>query len=347
MNITKPQKMSFGEIGYDNDTKIGESLEPKIKKDLYCGMLRIRMVEEKLADLYPEQEMRTPVHLCIGQEAVPVGVCANLKAHDYVLSGHRSHGHYLAKGGNLKAMLAEIYGKATGCSKGKGGSQHIIDLNAGFLGATPIVGSTIPIAVGVAMASKMRDEPRVTVIFMGDAAAEEGVFHESLNYAVLKNLPVIFICENNLYSVYSPIAVRQSNKRKIFEMVKGYGLDSDHGDGNNVAEVYKLAGKAIKKARKGEGPAFFEFSTYRWREHCGPYYDNDFGYRTEEEFQEWKKRCPIKQFENSILQEGIIDASGIEDLKNQIMSEIEEAVLYAKESPFPDESSLMEDIYAE
>ncbi|MBI4331624.1 MAG: thiamine pyrophosphate-dependent dehydrogenase E1 component subunit alpha, partial [Chloroflexi bacterium] len=180
-----------------------------IEKKLYYAMLRIRLVEERIAELYPEQQMRCPVHLCTGQEAIAAGVSAHLTSDDYALSNHRSHGHYLAKGGDLKAMMAEIYGRVTGCSRGKGGSMHLVDLAAGFLGATPIVGSTIPMAVGAALATVMKGEKRVTVAYFGDAAVEEGVFHESLNFAALKRLPVVFVCENNFFSVYSPLSVRQ------------------------------------------------------------------------------------------------------------------------------------------
>jgi pyruvate dehydrogenase E1 component alpha subunit len=314
-------------------------------KALFKALLRIRIVEEKIAEVYSEQEMRCPVHLCIGEEAVAVGVCANLTRDDYVLSNHRSHGHYLAKGGNLKAMMAEIYGKATGCCHGKGGSMHLIDLAAGFLGATPIVGATIPIAVGAALGTVMKGEKRVSVVFMGDAATEEGVFHESLNFAALKKLPVIFVCENNLYSVYSPLNVRQPAGRKIYRQAEGHGVKSYHGDGNNVQEVYRLAGEAIKQAREGGGPAFLEFATYRWREHCGPNYDNNLGYRTEAEFQEWRKRCPLDRLQKKLLKDGILRQADIDRLTKEYQAEIGEAIAYAKASPFPVESTLMEDIY--
>ena len=304
------------------------------------------MVEEKIAELYPEQEIRCPTHLCIGEEAVAVGVCANLSPEDYLLSGHRSHGHYLAKGGNLKAMMAEIYGKATGCSRGKGGSMHLVDLSVGFLGATPIVGSTIPVAVGAALGAVMRGEQRVTVVFFGDAATEEGVFHESLNFAALKKLPVIFVCENNLYSVYSPLSVRQPEGREIFQLAEGQGVESFQGDGNDVIEVYRLAEQAVRKARQGGGPTFLEFKTYRWREHCGPYYDNDLGYRSESEFQEWEQRCPIKRLEGRLLKDGILYNQNIEGMVSNIEAEIEDAVTFARESPFPEEKSILEDIYA-
>ena len=322
------------------------NLPKETYRSLFEMMLRIRMVEEKITELYPEQEMRCPVHLCIGQEAIAAGVCANLSRNDYVLSGHRSHGHYLAKGGNLKAMMAELYGKVTGCSKGKGGSMHLVDLSVGFLGATPIVGSTIPIAVGTAFGSVMLNEQRVTVVFFGDAAVEEGVFHESINFAMLKKLPVVFVCENNLYSVYSPLSVRQPEGREIFWLAKGHGMESYQGDGNDVIQVYKLAEQAIGKARQGNGPTFLEFKTYRWREHCGPYYDNDLGYRTESEFQKWKQRCPIERLKERLLGDRVLCNQDIKRMVSNLEVEIEDAVAFAKESPFPEGQLLLEDIYA-
>lgn len=322
-------------------------MEADTLKKLYYEMLRIRMIEEKIAELYPEQQMRCPVHLSIGQEAVAVGVCANLSREDYVLSNHRSHGHYLAKGGNLKAMMAELYGKVTGCSQGKGGSMHLVDLSAGFLGATPIVGSTIPIAVGVAFGSMMRDEESVSVVFVGDAATEEGVFHESLNFAALKKLPVIFICENNLYSVYSPLSVRQPEGREIFELARGHGIESYQSDGNDVVEVYSLAKQAVQKARQGGGPTFLEFKTYRWLEHCGPNYDNNLGYRTESEFQCWKRCCPIEKLKEQLLREGYFSRQNFDRMVSELDAEINEAVMLAKESPFPEEQLLFKDIYAQ
>jgi len=321
-------------------------MEAETLKRLYCEMLRIRMSEEKIAELYPEQEMRCPVHLSIGQEAVAVGVCAHLSHRDYVLSSHRSHAHYLAKGGDLKAMMAELYGKVTGCSQGKGGSMHLVDLPAGFLGATPIVGSTIPIAVGAAFGSVMRGEERVTVIFFGDGATEEGVFHESLNFAVLKRLPVVFVCENNLYSVYSRLLVRQPEGREIFWLAQGHGMESYQGDGNDVIEVYTLAEQAVRKARQGGGPTFLEFKTYRWREHCGPYYDDHLGYRPEGELKGWEERCPIEKFKTRLLEESILCNQDIEGMAREIETEVVAAVAFAKESPFPEEELLLEHIYA-
>src|SRR5215469_7287442 len=267
-------------------------------------MLRIRLVEEGIAERYAEQQMRCPVHLCIGQEAVAAGVCDLLAADDQAMSTHRAHGHYLAKGGSLPAMLAEMYGKATGCASGMGGSMHLIDLEAGFLGAAPIVGSTIPIAVGVAFGSVLRGENRVVTAFFGEGATEEGAFHEALNFAALKRLPVLFVCENNLYSVYSPLSARQPAGRDLFRLAASHGIESRQGDGNDVGAVHAMTGEALEHIRSGAGPAFLEFGTYRWREHCGPNYDNQIGYRSEEEFQRWRALCPIERWHKRGLSEG-------------------------------------------
>jgi len=308
-------------------------------------MLYIRLVEEEIARIYPEQEMRCPVHLSIGQEAIAVGICAHLSRDDYVLSNHRSHGHYLAKGGNLKKMLAELYGRQTGCCNGKSGSMHLIDLSHGFLGAVPIVGSCIPIATGVAFSTKLKKMETITTVFFGDGAVEEGVFHESLNFASLKRLPIVFICENNFFSVYSPLSVRQPPNREICALAKSHGIESFQGNGNNVLEVYQLMKKAIELIKTGKGPVFLELKTYRWREHCGPYYDNNLGYRTEEEFNSWKKMCPIDAFKDYLLSNRILDVQTIENITHEIMKKIEKSFTFAQESPFPDMEFLMKDIY--
>jgi pyruvate dehydrogenase E1 component alpha subunit len=327
-------------------TKMSNRIDNETLLRLYRDMLRIRLVEERLAELYPQQEMRCPVHLCIGQEAVPVGVCARLRPEDYAMSGHRSHGHYLAKGGNLPAMLAEIYGKVTGCSRGKGGSMHLVDLAAGFLGATPIVASTIPMAVGAALGAAMKGEDRVAVAFFGDAATEEGVFYESVNFAVLKRLPVLFVCENNLYSVYSPLAVRQPNGRDLCKIAEGEGATAARGDGNNVSEVYRLTGEAVARARRGDGPTVLEFDTYRWREHCGPYYDNDIGYRSETEFLARQQECPVARTAKALLETQAISTRDLDALRAEVEQEITGAVDFAKASPFPDPTEMRRHIYA-
>jgi pyruvate dehydrogenase E1 component alpha subunit len=322
-------------------------LEPELASAMYLDMLRIRLVEEGIADLYPEQEMRCPVHLCIGQEAIPVGVCSVLKNEDIVMGNHRSHGHYLAKGGDLKSMMAEIYGKATGCSKGKGGSMHLIDLSVNFLGTTPIVASIVPIAVGTAFAAYLKDEIRVTVIFLGRAATEEGVFAESLNFAALKKLPVVFVSEDNFFSVYTPLSERQPKERENIEIAKAFGVQSAKGDGNDVQTVYNLSEKAVRHAREGKGPYFLEFETYRWREHCGPNFDNDLSYRSEDEYQEWKKKCPVENFENLLIKEKILEKNQVAQMRESVRKEFEEAVAFAKSSPFPHPDETFKDLYKE
>ena len=310
-------------------------------------MLRIRLVEEKIADLYPEQKMRCPVHLCIGQEAIPAGVCAHLLKEDVVFGNHRSHGHYLAKGGGLNAMIAEIYGKATGCSKGNGGSMHLVDLSVNVMGTTPIVGSIIPVATGVALAAHLQKQNIVTIVFLGRASTEEGVFFESLNFAALKKLPVLFVSEDNLFSVYSPLNVRQPDNRSNLALAKAVGVLGAEGDGNDVAQVWQLTGEAMSHIREGKGPYFLEFQTYRWREHCGPNFDNDLGYREESEYLKWKNRCPVVGFEKKLVERGILDASVSERMRKDIEVEIEEAFAFAKSSPFPEVDTLCENIYAD
>lgn len=313
---------------------------------LYGDMLRIRLVEEGIAELYPKQQIRCPVHLCVGQEAVPAGVCAALTARDYVMSAHRSHGHYLSKGGSLKALMAELYGKATGCSRGKGGSMHLVDLSVGFLGATPIVGATISITVGTALASVMRGEPRVSVIFFGDAAPESGTWHESLSFAALKRLPVVFVCENNLYSTMSSLAVRQPSNRTIIDLARGHGVEAHHGDGNDAPAVHALAQRAVQKARGGGGPTVLEFATYRWREHCGPNFDTALGYRTEQELREWQQRCPIRRLQDRLAEAGLWDERERAQAERRVREEFAEAVAFAEAGPFPDPRELMEHVYA-
>ena len=304
-------------------------------KKIHATLLRIRMVEEKIAELYSEQQMRCPVHLSIGQEGVAAGVCAALDKDDTVMSGHRAHAHYLAKGGDLKKMIAEVYGKETGCCLGRGGSMHLIDLAANFKGSTPIVGGTIPVALGLAWASKMRGENAVSVIFLGEGTTEEGVFHESINFADLHKLPILFVCENNLYSVYTPLDERQSGRSRT-GIAKANGLYVDKGDGNKALEVYAKTQQALEHIRSGKGPAFVEFSTYRWREHCGPNYDNSIGYRTEEEFETWKKKDPLVQLEKVAK----FSDEYISSLKKNIEQEIVEAFEFAKQSAYPKKSDI-------
>ena len=300
-----------------------------MKNKLFESMLRIRLVEESIANKYSEQKMRCPTHLSIGQEAIAVGVCANLTSQDQVLSTHRAHAHYLAKGGCLNSMMAEIYGKASGCSKGMGGLMHLIDTSVGFMGSTAIVGNTIPVAVGLALEKKLTRKKSIACVFFGDGATEEGAFYESVNFAIIHSLPILFICENNLYSVYSGLEVRQPVDRKIYKMVRAMGISAQHGNGNDVEEVARKVKHAKTMILKSGGPQFLEFDTYRWREHCGPNFDNNIGYREESEFLKWKKKDPLNNFYSENSQKYI-------DRKiDTISQEIDDAHQFADDSKFP------------
>ncbi len=314
---------------------------------LYRGMKRIRLIEEAVAERYHEQEMRCPVHLSVGQEAVPASMGLLLDDSDLAVSTHRAHGHYLGKGGSLKKMIAEFYGKAAGCSSGKGGSMHLIDQDVGFMGSTAIVSGTIPVGVGLGLSFKLKNSDRVSTVFLGEGATEEGVFYESINFAALKKLPVLFICENNLYSVYSPLEVRQPKERKIYQVVNSMGIKSDEGNGNDVIDVYSKVKAAIKYIRSGKGPYFIEFSTYRWREHCGPNYDNDIGYRTENEFLTWKKKDPLGNFESYLMRESILTDEMIQDMEKGILNEVKDAFSFALKTPFPKVEETYTDLYKE
>ncbi len=315
-------------------------------KDFFFQSLRIRRVEEAIANRYHEQEMRCPVHLSIGQEAVAVGVCSQLKISDYIMSTHRAHAHYLAKGGDLKSMIAELYGKQSGCCGGKGGSMHLVDHKVNLLGSTPIVGGSFPIAIGVALATQMKKEDHVTVIFFGEAMTEEGVFLEGINFAALKQLPILFLCESNFYSVYSPMEVRQPKERSIPKIAEAHGIVTSVGDGNDLEEVAKISSRAIDEIRDKKGPRLLEFTTYRYREHCGPGYDVALGYRSQEEVDSWKAQCPILRMEKKLIANNLITKSEIESMERKIQGEIDEAFEFAKHSPFPPEQELLNHIYA-
>jgi pyruvate dehydrogenase E1 component alpha subunit len=315
------------------------------QENMLAGMLRIRRVEEAIAERYAQQEMRCPTHLCIGQEAIAVGVCYSLERRDKVFSNHRSHGHYIAKGGDMNAMIAELYGRVTGCCGGRGGSMHLIDLEAGFMGATPIVGGTIPVAVGSAWASSLQKRNEVTVVFFGDGCFEEGVMHESLNFASLHKLPIVFICENNDFSVYTPLKLRQP-QRPIHSIAAAHGLNAITGDGNDVEAVCALAQQAIAAARAGQGSQFLELSTFRWREHCGPNFDHELNYRSSYEIQTGLADCPIERYKVIMSKSGMDTASIVTRLEAQLSREIELAFAYSDRSANPLPSAAHEKLYA-
>lgn len=319
-------------------------LMPGGAPELLRAMLRIRRIEERLAERYAaEQEMRCPMHLCIGQEAVSVGVCAALRADDLMFSNHRAHGHYLAKGGSLSAMVAELYGRSTGCCGGRGGSMHLIDQNVNFMGATPIVGGTVPLAVGTAWASRLKGSDQISVIFLGDGCMEEGVVYESMNFAALHRLPVLFVCENNDFSVYTKRHERQPN-RPVADLARAHAMQPLCGDGNDVEAVLALATQAVAQARRGDGPQFLELSVYRWREHCGPNFDDELNYRSDAEIRSGMAACPLTALRQKLgvgLSDGALAA-----MEAEISAEIDAAFAFALSSPTPTLEDARGKVYA-
>ncbi len=314
--------------------------------DMYSTMLRIRLFEEKIVELYPEQEMKCPVHLYIGQEAVATGVMANLEKRDYVFSNHRGHGHCIAKGTDMKSMMAEFYGRVTGCSRGKGGSMHLVDVENGILGTSAIVGGGIPHAVGAALASRLKGEDRVSVVFFGDGAVDQGTFYESMNFASLKRLPVVFVCENNFYATNSPQTARHPTCQ-VAATASSYGMEGACVDGNDVLSVYRASREAVLRARRGDGPTLIEAVTYRWKGHVGPDCDHEKGCRPKAELVEWMERCPVKVFKKYLLESGVVNEEELSRIQGEIEKEIEEAVEFAKKSPLPEGEELFKDLYQE
>lgn len=316
------------------------NLPQNLLEKMYVTMLRIRRFEERVGELVAKGEIITPCHLYIGEEAVAAGACLALKKTDYIFGNHRSHGHYIAKGGDIKELMAEIFCRATGCSKGKGGSMHVVAPEVGLLGTPPIVAASIPIAVGAALSSSIKREKRVAVAFFGDGATNEGVFYESLNFASLKKLPVIFVCENNLYSTHLPIAETLADTN-IAKKADGFNMPGFQIDGNNVIKVYETMIEAVKRARAGKGPTLIECQTYRWRGHVGPGDDLDKGLRTKQELDYWIKRCPIKRIEKILK----LSKREKEKIDESIDKEIEETVDFAKKSPYPSSKKLFSDVF--
>jgi len=322
---------------------------PEVLQSLFTSMLRIREAEECMSDLVLAGEIKCPCHLYSGEEAIAVGICANLTPDDYIFSGHRSHGHYLAKGGDMKGLFAEVLGKETGCSRGRGGSMHLIDPQNGLLGSAPIVAGTMSLAVGAALASKIRGDDRVTVSFFGDGATGEGVLAEAINFAALKKLPVIFACENNLYSTHMPIRqIRVSPE--IVDLAKPFGIPGFQVDGNDVLKVYKVASQAVQKCRQGNGPVFIEFLTYRQRGHVGPD-DNIQGSHTDirpkGEVEAWMNKDPITRLERYLLENEMVYRQRLDEIRIAAQEEVEEALAFARKSPYPKEEELHHYVYAE
>jgi len=307
---------------------------------LYRSLYRIRRVEEEIARVYASDKIKSPVHLSIGQEAVSVGVCDALRPDDVVFGTYRGHAMYLAKGGDMAAMVAELYGKVGGCTRGKGGSMHLIDTECGVMGTSAVVGTTIANAAGYAYAMKVRRSDAVVASFFGDGATEEGVFAETLNFAVLKKLPVLFVCENNGFAIHTAQSKRQG-LTDICARARAYGMPAERLDGNDVLTLRDRAEAAIERMRCGEGPQFIEATTYRWREHVGPGQDFHLGYRDQSACDAAQQRDAVR-----VLAE-MLDPKERALIESAVELEVREAFEFAENSPFPTADELMTDIFTE
>ncbi len=309
--------------------------------DMLLRMHKIRFFEQTIKKLYTEGFIKGPLHLYIGEEAVATGACSALKKEDYVVSTHRGHGHYIAKKGDLKKMMAELLGRETGCCKGRGGSMHLVDQKVNLLASSGIVGGGIPIAIGAGFSSYYRDTGQVTLSFFGDGASNQGSFHESLNLAALWKLPVVFVCENNLYAI-TVSASRSLSIKNVADRAVSYGIPGEIVDGMNVLSVFEVIGEAVRRAREGKGPSLVECKTYRFEGH---WVGDPIVYRGKEEVDEWKKKDPILNFRKYLLEQHITNREELDDIASQAQKEIKEAVAFAKESPFPDTSNAKEYVY--
>jgi pyruvate dehydrogenase E1 component alpha subunit len=309
---------------------------------MYRKMVEIRLFEEKVFELYGQNLVPGTIHLYAGEEAVAVGICTALTKTDYVTSTHRGHGHCVAKGADLKRTMAEILGKKTGYCKGKGGSMHIADFSIGMLGATAVVGAGLPIAVGAGLSAKLRKTDQVVACFFGEGASNQGTFHESLNMASVWKLPVVFVCENNLYAM----GTRQSrvmNIENVADRAGAYGIEGLVVDGNDVLAVYEAACHAVERARKGEGPALIECKTYRRKGHSRA---DPAKYRPKEEVEEWLRKDPIKRFKEYLMEEHSFTEPELLVIEEETAKTIEEVTKFALESPYPSPEEALEDVYA-
>ena len=309
---------------------------------MYRKLLEIRIFEEKVFELYAQNLVPGTIHLYAGEEAVAVGVCSNLRKDDYITSTHRGHGHCIAKGAQPKRIMAEILGKKTGYCKGKGGSMHIADFSVGMLGATAVVGAGLPIAMGAGLSIKLSRTDNVVACFFGDGASNQGTFHEAINMAAIWNLPVIFVCENNVYAM----GTRRSRVmliENIADRAQAYGISGVVVDGNDVLAVYEAAQKAVERARRGEGPTLVECKTYR---HKGHSRIDPAKYRPKEEVEEWLRKDPIKRFREKLMQIEVLTETEFQQVEKEVLAEIDEAAKFALQSPFPDPEDALKDVYA-
>jgi pyruvate dehydrogenase E1 component alpha subunit len=318
------------------------ALSKEKKLWMYRKMLEIRHFELEVDRLFKANMIWGTCHLSVGEEASAVGSIAALEESDMITSTHRGHGHCLAKGGELPKMFAELLGKETGYCRGRGGSMHIADLEKGNLGANGIVGGGIPIATGAALASKMKKDGKVTLCFFGDGAANQGCFHEAANLAAVNKLPIVYICENNLYGMSVPFS-KASSVQNIADRAAAYGIPGKVVDGNDVEAVYEAVKEAVDRARRGEGPSLIENKTYRWLGHS----KSDANvYRTREEIEEWKQKCPIKRYRQKLINDGVASAEELDRIEKEVETAIKDAIEYAKNSPEPRVEDIMDGVYA-
>ena len=311
----------------------------ELTQRLYYGVRFIRRVEEEIARIYPTDKIKSPIHLSIGQEAIAVGVCTALSENDVVSGTYRGHATYLAKGGDVRAMMAELYGKVGGCARGKAGSMHLVGMEHNILGTSAVVGTTIPVALGYALALKREGKRRVVALFFGDGATEEGVFSESLNFAALHRLPALFVMENNALAIHSPSAARQATDR-ICERVETYGIPARQVADGDVFAIHDYTRQAVESLRRGAGPVFLECRTYRWREHVGPGEDYEAGYRSREELLEWQRN------DQMVRLSGMLQDSQRAAMDEEIEARIRDAIAFAEASAFPPVSDLYDHVFA-
>ena len=317
------------------------ALSKKKSLELLNTMIKIRKFEERVQEIFTTGKIPGFVHLSIGQEAVPTGVCAHLKSEDYITSTHRGHGHIIAKGADFNRMMAEVFGKKTGYCKGKGGSMHIADFEVGILGANAIVGGNLEIAVGAALSGQYRESGQVTACMFGDGASNQGTFHEALNMASIWGLPVVFVCENNCFGMFTHEKMH-SRVEDIADRAKGYGIPGLTVDGNDVTAVYEAAGEAVKRARKGKGPTLLECKTYRVRGH---FEGDPVTYRDPKEWEEWQGKDPIEKFKGLLIEQNVLTESAYDKMTAKVSESLDEAVKYADESPLPEPEETLDDVY--
>jgi TPP-dependent pyruvate/acetoin dehydrogenase alpha subunit len=330
-------------IGFTADSFAGNgTLQNRLA--IFESLLQIRITEEMIAENYKDQQMRTAVHLGTGQEAVAVGVCANLKPGDAVFSHHRSHNHFLASGGTVYDLVAELYGHEDGCSRGRGGSVHLNHRNEVFFVSTAILGQSVSLAVGSALSFAMDGSQQIAIAFFGDAVWEEGVIYESLNFAAIHSIPVLFICENNSYSTESLLSSRMAEGSEFTQRARSFGIESIKGDGNSLPEVFSIVSDIVSKMRSNPKPYLIEFETYRWREHVGPNFDHEVGrtFRSKSELIEWQKKDPVLLMKEFLRINNSVTEDELNALERRVFGTTSQDFDRAKNSPAPQVRTIFE-----